>query len=61
MALVGAAMTLTAAAQNNAALEEASLSTTRVVLLKSGQPQSIGTGFYYLRAEGAGKVILFLH
>jgi len=41
-------------------LDEASLSTTRIVLLKSGKPQALGTGFYYRRNEGSGKVIVFL-
>src|SRR5436190_5827684 len=43
-----------------AALEDGSLVTTRVVLLKNGQPQSLGTGFFYFRPESNGNVTLFL-
>jgi hypothetical protein len=53
-------MTAAVGAQVSQPLDEASLSTTRVVLLKSGKPQSVGTGFYYMRPEEGGKVILFL-
>jgi hypothetical protein len=53
-------MAVTAMTHGKPSVDEASLSTTRIVLLKASKPQTIGTGFYYMRPEGQGKVILFL-
>lgn len=52
-------MVSTTSAQN-LPIEHVSLSTTRIELLNAGKPETIGTGFFYMRPESEGRVILFL-
>jgi len=58
-ALIGSLMAGMTSAQVMSSLDEASLSTTRVVLSKGGKPHNIGTGVYYMQPESGGKVFMF--